>query len=332
MDLVTLDFETFYSKEYSLSKMTTEEYIRDPRFQVIGVSIKTNDKPTEWVTGTAKTIVSVLSGIDWSNSALLAQNTMFDGAILSWRCGLRPKAMFDTLSMSRALYGTEVSHSLKNLAKRLGLQDKGDEVLRALGKRRLDFTPQELAAYGRYCVTDTDICYDAFNIMVRKFPKKELRLIDLTLRMFTEPVLEVDQQHMVDHIASIRDIKETLIDNAGVDKKTLMSGAKFAGLLEGLGVDPPMKISPTTGKLTYAFAKTDAGMRDLQEHEDVRVQTVVAARLGNKSTLEESRTQRLIDISKRGKLPIPLRYYACLLYTSPSPRDKIHDLVCRLKH
>jgi len=48
----------------------------------------------------------------------------------------------------------------------------------------------------------------------------------------------------------------------------------------------------------------------LQEHEDERVQTLVAARLGTKSTLEETRTQRFIDISKRGTLPVPIRYYA----------------------
>ena len=31
MDVYTLDFETYYDQEYSLSKVTTEEYVRDPR-------------------------------------------------------------------------------------------------------------------------------------------------------------------------------------------------------------------------------------------------------------------------------------------------------------
>ena len=35
--LITIDFETYYDKEYSLSKLTTEEYIRDKKFEVIGV-------------------------------------------------------------------------------------------------------------------------------------------------------------------------------------------------------------------------------------------------------------------------------------------------------
>ena len=31
--MITIDFETFYSKDFSLSKMTTEAYINDPQFE-----------------------------------------------------------------------------------------------------------------------------------------------------------------------------------------------------------------------------------------------------------------------------------------------------------
>ena len=89
-----------------------------------------------------------------------------------------------------------------------------------------------------------------------------------------------------------------------------MSNEKFATRLREFGVEPPMKISLTTGKLALAMAKSDAGFKELADHPDERVQALVAARLGTKSTLEETRTQRFIDISKRGKLPVPLRYYA----------------------
>jgi DNA polymerase len=71
-----------------------------------------------------------------------------------------------------------------------------------------------------------------------------------------------------------------------------------------------MKISPATGKDTYAFAKSDEAFKALLEHENTYVQTLVAARLGVKSTLEETRTERFIGIAKRGLLPVPLRYYA----------------------
>jgi DNA polymerase I-like protein with 3'-5' exonuclease and polymerase domains len=89
-----------------------------------------------------------------------------------------------------------------------------------------------------------------------------------------------------------------------------MSNPKFAALLTQLGVIPPMKVSPTTGKETYAFAKNDEEFKALLEHDDDRVQSLVSARLGTKSTLEETRTQRFIDIASRGLLPVPVRYYA----------------------
>ena len=201
MDLITVDMETFYSQEYSLSKMTTEEYIRDPRFQVIGVSTKVNDEPTVWVTGPKRVILDHLKSLPFATSMMLAQNTMFDGAILTWLCGIKPKALADTMLMSRALNGTEVGHSLAVLSERYGKGKKGFEVLQAKGKRREDFTPAEMRAYGNYCINDSDLTYDIFKEMLtRGFPRKELQLIDITLRMFTDPILELDGVHLRKHL------------------------------------------------------------------------------------------------------------------------------------
>lgn len=312
MDIITLDFETYYSQEYSLSKITTEEYIRDPRFQIIGIGVKVNDGKTEWFSGTHGHIKQKLASYDWANSAVLAHNMLFDGAILSWRLGIKPKVLFDTLCMARAIHGVEKSASLKALAESYGVGQKGTEVLDAKGKRRADFTPEELHAYGNYCINDVDLTYDIFNIMMsRGFPKSELKLIDLTLRMFTEPTLELDRERLEAHLKKTQTMKDDLLKSAGLeDKADLMSNPKFAALIGTLGAPCPMKISPTTGKLTYALAKSDQGMKDLLEHDDPQVQALAAARLGVKSTLEETRTQRFIDISGRGMLPVPVRYYA----------------------
>ena len=312
MDLITSDFETYYDREYSLSKLTTEEYIRDQRFQVIGVSTKLNDEEPVWVTGTAKEVLGHLHSLPWDNAMMLAQNTMFDGAILSWRCGIKPKVLADTMLMSRAIYGPEVSHSLKAISERLGIGIKGDEVVNALGKRRADFTLEQMDRYADYCRMDVTLTYMAFKqFLGMGFPKDELKLIDLTLKMFTNPLLELNKAHLQKHLIEVTARKENLLVDAGVtDKKELMSGPKFASMLLNLGVVPPMKISPTTGKETYAFAKGDEEFLALLEHEDDRVQSLMAARLGNKSTLEETRTQRFIDIAGRGPLPAPIRYYA----------------------
>jgi DNA polymerase I-like protein with 3'-5' exonuclease and polymerase domains len=310
VDIITLDFETYYAQDYTLSKGTTEEYIRSPRFEVIGVAVKVNDGPTEWFSGTHEETRAFLSRYDWANSFALAHNTMFDGAIMSWRFGIKPKVWLDTLCMARALHGVEVGGSLKAVAERYGVGEKGNEVVNAKNKRLADFTREELSRYASYCVNDVDLTRDVFKIMVEKFPKQELKLIDLTLRMFIDPVLDLDTGLLETHLDKIKDWKDELLEKSGTTKEDLMSNPKFAELLKGLGVDPPMKVSPTTGKETYAFAKTDEGFKALAEDEDVRVQALVAARLGNKSTLEETRTQRFIDISKRGLLPVPIRYYA----------------------
>ena len=310
MDVYTLDFETYYDQDYSLSKLTTEDYVRDSRFEVIGLAIKKNDKETKYLND-PDMIERLLSHIDFSDAAILAQNTMFDGAILSWRYGVKPKVWFDTMNMGRALHGVETGASLRALSERYGIGQKGFEVLAAKGKRRADFTAEEAEKYGEYCIQDVELTYKLFKIMGANFPQKELKLIDVTLRMFIDPVLDLDIGLLEQHLEDTRDRKDKLLVSAGVeDKKDLMSNPKFAAMLRDLGVEPPMKISMTTGKETYAFAKSDEDFKALQEHEDDRVQSLVAARLGNKSTLEETRTERFIGIANRGLLPVPVRYYA----------------------
>jgi DNA polymerase I-like protein with 3'-5' exonuclease and polymerase domains len=311
MDIITIDFETYYDRDFSLTKLTTEEYIRSDRFEVIGISVKVNNNGTEWASGTHEQIRQWLQeSFRWSDSLVLAHNTLFDGAILNWRFGINPRAWLDTLCMGRAIHGVEVGGSLKALAERYGLGEKGTEVLNALGKGRLDFSEAELARYGDYCINDVELTYNLFSRLARKFPKQELKIIDTTLRMFIEPRLELDTTLLASHLEQIKIIKGDLLSASGVDKSDLMSSDKFAELLRGLGVTPPTKISPTTNKPTYAFSKTDQEFLALADHPDGRVQTLVAARLGNKSTLEETRTQRFIDIASRGSLPVPIRYYA----------------------
>jgi DNA polymerase I-like protein with 3'-5' exonuclease and polymerase domains len=310
VSLIVCDFETYYSQQYSLSKVTTEEYVRDQRFEAIGVSVKVDDGETRWFSGTRKQTKAWLDQFDWANSIAIAHNAMFDMAILNWRFDIRPKRIVDTLSMARAIDGPDAGNSLAKLAERHGLGVKGTEAINALGKRRLDFTPKELAAYGDYCINDVELTYKLAMKLLAGFPKEELQLIDLTMRMFTEPVLTLDKAALEAHLGSVQAHKETLMDKLNYDRAELMSNPKLAELLTSHGVVPPKKISPTTGKKTYAFAKNDEAFKALLDHENDQVQAIVAARLGVKSTLEETRTERFIRIAERGLLPVPLRYYA----------------------
>ncbi len=311
MKIIALDFETYYDKEYSLSKITTEEYIRDPRFETIGVGVKEDGQDAVWVAGTHDKIKKYLDSLNLHEHLVLAHNAIFDAAILNWRFDIRPRGWLDTLSMARALHTTEVGGSLAALAAYYKLGEKGTEVVQALGKRRTDFTAVDLAAYGEYCKNDCHLTLELFKILSQGYNKAELKLIDLTIRMFSEPVLDLDVNILLDHIHEVQVDKKRLLEAVTmVDKDQLMSNDKLAATLKLLGIEPPRKISPTTGKETYAFAKSDEAFKALLEHEDSRVQAIVAARLGVKSTLEETRTQRFIEIASRGTMPVPLRYYA----------------------
>jgi DNA polymerase len=314
MDIVTIDFETYYDKDYSLSKMTTEAYVRSPDFEIIGVGIKVNDYPTDWYSGDNPG--KFLKSLDYSKRAILCHNTAFDGAILSWHFGIRPRLWLDTLSMARPFHSMTVGGSLAKLVTYYGLGKKGDEVVAALGKRKADFTEADLAQYGQYCINDVNLTKQLFDKLKVGFPSSELLAIDQTLRMYTEPMIELDVPLLEKHLGEVRTRKRTLMADLGhgmggeaAVQEMLMSNEKFANYLKALGVEPPTKISAKTGKEAWAFAKTDKGMTDLLEHPDDRVQAAVSARLGVKSTLEETRTEALIGVAGRGRLPIMLNYY-----------------------
>ena len=311
MNIITVDFETYYDKTFSLSKLTTEQYVRSPEFEVIGLAVKVNSGETDWISGPFDAVKKYLhANYDWEGSAVLAHNTMFDGAILSWLFDIHPRVWLDTLCMARALHGTEVGGSLAFLAEKYGLGVKGNEIVNAVGKRLTDFNEEELGRYGDYCVNDTELTHKLYKKFEKDFPVVELKIIDLTLRMFIDPVLELNVEKLKRHLDVLKDQKDDLLEEAGIEKSELMSNPKFAKALEALGVVPPMKTSLRTGKESFAFAKSDEAFKALQEHENPKVQALVAARIGLKSTLEETRTQRFIEVASRGKMPVPIKYYA----------------------
>jgi len=308
MDIYTIDFETYYDRDYSLSKMQTDAYCLDPRFELIGMGIAKNDGTPHWFTD-ALEIDAVLARIDWANAAVRCHNTLFDGFILTRVLGRAPRLWMDTLSQGRMLHPYLVSHSLANLAKHFGLAPKGTEVLNALGKRQADFTRQELADYGRYCCNDVVICRGLGDQFDPGTPPLNAYLIDMTIRMFTEPVLVGDTAEMEKLYAAEVERKETLLLAAATNRDIIMSNDKMAEALTALGVTPPQKLSARTKKMTWAFAKSDKEFTELLEHDDPDVQTLVAARLGVKTTIAESRAKTFVEMSRRGRLPVYLQFW-----------------------
>ena len=312
--MFTIDFETYYAKDYSLSKMTTEQYIRDPRFEVIGVAVKKDDNPTVFHPADPRdwkgSIQRALDQYDLGKEVVLAHNAVFDMAILNWHFGIKPKFILDTLSMARPVTMLTVGGSLKALAEMYGIGQKGTEVHNMLGVHLADMSAQQMHAYGEYCKLDVDLTYQLFHKLKSNSTPMELRIIDIMLRMFTEPMLELDTELLQNHLASVRARNAKLLKDVGMESRdVLMSNQQFAEALRALGVEPPVKVSPTTGKETFAFAKKDTEFLELLEHPDERVQALVSARLGLKSTIEETRTEQLLGVASRGSLPIMLLYY-----------------------
>jgi hypothetical protein len=324
MKLYAIDFETYYADDYSLSKMTTEEYVRDPRFEAILMGYSVDGGEPSYVSGPGS-IQTLLDAMDIENNAVVAHHAHFDGLIMSHHFGHCPKVWFDTLSMGRAHHGIDVGGSLGKLLKFYNSPFvKGDEVINAKGKRRADFSAADLARYGLYCANDAVSTQWLLHQMMPHFVKGELRQIDRIIRMFTEPQLMLDEQWLRDYAEDIKANKLTLLFEAGVTLDEVMSNEKFATALMRQGVQPPMKISPTTGKRTYAFAKTDKKLQELAEHDDPAVQALVAARLGNKSTINETRAIRMANMSQRGAACMYYKYAGAMQTMRVSGGDKMN--------
>ena len=306
--ILTIDFETRWDKaDYTLSKMTTEEYIRDTKFLAFGACIHEygSDGVIQWYG--RDELHRILSTYDWTRTAVLAHNAQFDIAILEWVYGVHPCFIFDTLSMARALRGVEVGNSLAKLASDFGLPPKGTAVYSTDGLAVLEpETERELA---EYCKHDVYLCEQIFKRLAEGYPAKELRLIDMTLKMFTNPMLVLDPDMLADALLSEKEQREELLARLKIDESQLASNPQFAAILNKLGVPTPYKTSKTTGEQTLALAKTDALFQAMLNGDNEEVALLCEARLKVKSTSERTRAQRFLEISTRGTLPVPLSYY-----------------------
>lgn len=309
-DIVVIDFETYYSNDYSLKKReyNTSKYVWDPQFKVQCVAIRDGlDKEALWYD--AKDAKRKFRDYAVASRPVVAHNTAFDGFILSQHYGIVPPYYLDTLSMARALHGTLTRNDLDTIARLYGMGNKKPNVLRRCkGTRNLP--PDLLNLLGEYCAIDADLCWNIMKLQLKNMPDRELDLIDWTIRCFCDPVLMVDQKLVkeeYDDEVARKTARQTV---AGVSAKVLQSAELFAEALRACGVEPPTKTSKTTGEITYAFAKTDYRFTDLLNYEDnPMVARLVEARLATKSTIGETRALRFMDIGDR-RLPVGLGYCA----------------------
>ncbi len=318
-NLLILDFETHYTAEYSLRKMTTPAYILDPRFEMQLVAVKLNNGPHEIIDG--PDFPAYLARLDASKTTTVTFNALFDNSILAWRYGFVPDLMLDAMGMARALLGHKLRRfSLRSVADHLELGSKGSALANMMGKRAAAIKSEGLwDEFCAYALQDNVLCEGIFLRLYPDFPRSEHRVMDLVLRCCVEPSFVCDVDMLREHLDKVRWDKAQLLNNCSLDQIKLMSAPKFKLALEERGVVVTMKDSPTAKdeygnpKQTPAFAKTDLFMQELAEHPDVEVQAMAAARLGLKSTIEETRAEKLLSIAtlpwpNGANMPMPLRY------------------------
>ncbi len=330
MSFITLDFETFFRSaknkgsigpRYSLSDKTTtyETYIRDPEFKVHGVGIKIDAGKTNYYP--ERDVQAVLTEeifLRGNDHTMLAHNTPFDGAILSWYYGLRAAKYYDTQGMSQALWA-QGSASLASLCRRLWPTDKtkrkGKELVSFDGVKDLDDEQQIIM--GGYCGNDTDLTFDAFRTMYPFFPISELDVIDLTLQMFIHPAFVLERQGVIEYQNKLLAERAALIAASGLREKQLSSNLQFCAYLKNEhGIIVPMKASPTKtnpNNITEALAKDDTEFLLLQANYP-ELKHVWEARIVVKSSSELTRCKQVLShaevshINPLGLIAVPLKY------------------------
>jgi DNA polymerase family A len=352
VDFLTLDMETYYASDYTLSSMTTEAYVRDPRFEEILCSFKFNDTKAFWLLPD-RAAAFIQGEINWANTILCCHHSHFDGLILSHHHGVKPAMHIDTLSMARVLDGPKAGHRLEVLAPRHGFGEKGDAVHWAKGKHLQDFSGLEIREYGAYGINDVELTYKLAQLFLEQMPAEELQVIDMVIRCFTEPVFLGDEAKLRGAVTSERQRKIDMLrrlgldcphcygagckkcDETGVDKKTLGSNDRLAELLRALGAEPGTKLGKPnpdgSPKRIYAFAKTDPAMQDLLEDEDEAVRLVAEARIAVKSSIIETRAERFADMASRGTMPVYISYGAAHTFRMGGG-DKMNWLNISSKH
>lgn len=298
--LVALDFETYWDDAYTLKKLSTSEYVRDPRFKAHMVGIKVGRAPT--VVVPHGQIAAALAALDWSRHDLLCHNTAFDGLIASHHYRVVPRRYYCTLSMARGLYSNDIGAGLDEVAQHLGRGAKVAGVLAASSGVR-DLAPALYASMAGYCAQDVELCAAIFADMALLTPASELALIDITIRCFADPVLRVDlprvqaelERELAAREALLLSIDTSAFPDADLKKaeralpepaKQLLKARRivgsnegFADLLRAEGIEPPLKVSPSwlakpreqrdpAKQWTYAFAKDDAAFIDLPSRVD----------------------------------------------------------------
>lgn len=306
-----VDFETYYNEKehYSLKYMPTLQYIRDPRFKVLGMSVAIGDGgETKWVDGydNCKKVFDMLPPKD---TVFVAHNASFDAAVVKEVFGFEASRYVCTMFMARYLIAQgglpyDIGVALKDLAPMVDSEKL--HLDEALADGTLD----------TYAIRDTDLCRKFYYKYVGLIPDEEFMYIDTHVRMSALPKFVLDEELL----KGCAETEENRAKLFGAVRKDDFLVAAF----ERLGVKVEYKTTPK-GKTKAAFSKTDDFMKSLLQHEDKRVAELARLRLDAYSTCERSKAQRFLDVGS--PLACPLIYYgAATGRTSGAERLNVQNM------
>ena len=312
---IILDFECYYSRDYTLTKLNVIEYVLHADFEVIGFSYSMDGVHFKWYSGSFLQVKQKLLELKLHRRRVIAHHAFFEAAIVEWKFGIKAGEWFCTMMGARPyIQPFTGSVSLATCADFLNMPAKGAEVVEFKGKRRAEFTAEELARYAVYCNNDIHLTYGVYQYVMARMPPDEVQLIGATIEKFVRSKLHLDRAMLDDAFKEV-DIEEgkaeLTLAALGLKRIDVTSNVRFAMALTNAGVkDLPVKVSPTTGKQTYAFAKRDPEFIALRTHPDLVVQQLVEARLLLKSSIERTRIEEFVKLhGLLGRLPVPLMYY-----------------------
>lgn len=372
-DVLVIDFETYFDESYSMGRkadsLSTIEYVTDPRFETVSCTFTQMTAEYPFAAYDAHTLFvakeeSVAAhirylqdryGQNFESATVVAQNARFDLTVLAKHHGIFPKFFIDTLGLARHLNSRQ-HNDLGTLCTQYSLPPKGDtsqfngltfrtRVAKPKKKGpqlplpRPKFTDIQVEALAAYNVNDNLREWELFTIMLPQIsnPATELRIMQLTIEMFTQPMLRVNfakgeelvrqfNEQIDKTIGAVQlsdDLRyKAVLQGEPLGREHISGNNSFEGLMltaiELAGENalaytkfgkPNKDGSP---KAMLALAKSDDERDVLLNHPDPTIRALMQARAAIKSWPNHiSRVERIMAQAKAndGILPVPLNYH-----------------------
>lgn len=306
-NIAFLDIESYYDTKsgYSLAKMPTINYCRDPRFKSFGCSVGWNDEPMVYLTHDE--FIDWADSVDWTTTAVCAHNCQFDACVLTQHYNIYAAYYICTQAVSQALLPID-SVALKKVAPLLGLGEKTNALV--------DGATESNDGMADYANNDNRLAKGIFETLYPMLSQDEQDLIHLHVRQAVEPSLVLD----VDVLKQVRDdafnSRAAAIEASGYTDQQLTSNQQFGALIRALGLTPPTKLSDATGEEMDAFGKnSDEFVEFMLQYPEYK--HIWDGRLAAKSNINVSRAEKFLSIAELNPLvPMPLKY--CAAHTGRS--------------